>query len=197
LLKIEPSGSFPVGHQLQSIIAGDDGTGELRLDPAHLPQSFVAPDDSAEGGVRAVLLEKTRVLVTRRLRGIAMRIAVPIAAYRGVVVRVLAAEAGGEAPLEVALVHDDRALDVPLYRADHDGEVVSQWRRWSGVLGLPLLFERVDGSLVTLEQRIGAIRIERSKPRRRHVSRERLRPRFLRRRRVGRPLAVGHAGTNR
>ncbi|HVV93399.1 MAG TPA: DUF6101 family protein [Hyphomicrobiales bacterium] len=173
-----------MGRQSQSAEAGSGGV-ELKLDPAVLPQSFVTPDDGAEGGVRSVMLERTRVLLTRRLRGMAMKIAVPIAAYRGVVVRVLGQ--GGPAPLEVALVHDDRDLDVPLYRADDDGEVVSEWHRWSGALGLPLLFERVDGSLVTLDRRLGEVRAGRPLPRRPRVSRERLRPRFLRRRRVGRP----------
>jgi hypothetical protein len=175
-----------VGRQSQSIEAASGGD-ELRLDPAALPQRFRTPDGGSEGGLCDILLEKTRVLLTRRLGGVAMKIAVPIAAYRGVVVRVLAG-AVEPPPIEVALVHQDRALDVPLWRATDDRAAVSEWRRWSGALDLPLLFERFDGSLVTLERRSGTVAIGPSHPRRPRVSRERLRPRFLRRRRIGRPL---------
>ena len=158
-----------------------------QFDPADLPLRCAAADASADGGVRTVLVEQSRVLVTRRRAGVAMHVAVPMRDYLGVAARVLAG-AGGEDRLEVALVHQDHDLDVALYAASHDDELVSRWRRWATALALPLLFERIDGTLVALDRRIGALVAEPPHPRRARVARARLRPRFMHRRRMGQPL---------
>jgi hypothetical protein len=158
-------------------------------DPAALPLHLRVPDATADGGMRTVLLDADRALVMRRRAGVDMRIAVPVKAYLGVAARVVAAPGGGDR-LEIALVHTDPDLDVLLYHAEHDGEIVAQWRRWAAALDRPLLFERVDGSLVALERRVGTVHAAPPLPRRPRVGRDRLRPRFFRRRAAGRPLGA-------
>jgi hypothetical protein len=176
-----------VRHQQSSTDGTPGQAAAPQFDPADLPLRCAAPDAGADGGTRTVLVERTRVLVTRRRDGMAMHLAVPMRDYLGVAARVLA-DARGEDRLEVALVHRDRDLDVALYEASDDGEVVSRWRRWAAALALPLLFERVDGTLVALDRRIGALVAAPPLPRRPRVGRTRLRPRFMRRRRMGQPF---------
>ena len=52
-------------------------------------------DGRADGSRRSVLLSRERVTIDRRYRGIAMRLSVPVSAYRGVCVGVRAGENGG------------------------------------------------------------------------------------------------------
>lgn len=159
-----------------------------KIDPTHLPIKFDAPDRNADGGARAVELSSERVVMARRLGPVAMRIALPISAYQGVAMRLLPGATELEDRFEVRLVHQDSGLDVPLYEAADDENVIAEWRRWAGALGLPLLLEGADGALIATEKRMGALEISRTLPRRRRSFLSR-RPRFLARRRAGkRPL---------
>ncbi|MET0313458.1 MAG: DUF6101 family protein, partial [Hansschlegelia sp.] len=118
------------------------GTGSAdRLDPFALPVRFAAPDAAADGGERRVTLECGRVLMDRIIGSISMRIAVPLSAYSGVVVRLAPADKAEADRVEILLAHRDRALDVPLGCEPHDGDHVAEWRSWSKALNLPLLIE--------------------------------------------------------
>jgi hypothetical protein len=160
----------------------------MRLDPARFPLRFVAPDATAEGGRRSILLNETRVVMTRQVAGMAMQVVVPVASYRGVTAKVLPGATSAEDRIRVVLLHNDRALDVSLYEADHDRDVVAEWRRWGEVLGLPLLIERVDGTVVAADERAAT---EAPAQPRRHASMVvGRRARFLTRRRPGQPNVV-------
>src|SRR6202030_3508278 len=64
----------------------------LRLDPLALPVRFAATDAGADERVRWIELDRERVVLRRAVRGIPMAIKVPLNAFLGVALRVVAAE---------------------------------------------------------------------------------------------------------
>jgi hypothetical protein len=118
-----------------------------------------------------------------------MRMAVnmPVAAFRGVAIRLVAATAQAPGAIAVVLEHRDPALSLPLFAATESDEIVAEWRSWGRVLGLPLLVAEHDGTLREPFGRIGALAIEAPtwRRRRRNAIRSR-RPCILLRRRASR-----------
>lgn len=148
-------------------------------------------DGRADGSRRSVLLSRERVTIDRRYRGIAMRLSVPVSAYRGVCVGVRAGENGGFV-YELSLSHRDPDLSVLLSEARDETRIWAEWRASAGFFGLPALVERNDGPEVwgalapggPVEGREG-----RERPADRRVKRRR-RPGIVARRAV-RPEALG------
>jgi len=168
--------------------AGRIGAGSsrtLRLDPFSLPVRFEAADEAADGRRRVVDLHRERVVVRRSVRGMRMALNLPIAAFRGVAIRLIGQES---APTAVAVVleHGDPALSLPLFSSSANDDVVAEWQSWGRVLGLPLLVAERDGSLREPFARLGAVRIEAPTWRRRSRSAiARRRPTIMLRRRAG------------
>lgn len=160
----------------------------LRLDPFALPVRFRAQDRAADGQTRQIELTRDRVVLRRAVRGVRMKVGVPVATFRGVSLRLIDT---GEQPAAIAVVldHRDAALSVPLLVTFDDDEVVAIWKAWGRVLGLPLLLAEADGELRETFARLGGVRLEAPAPRRRRRSAlKRRRPSILMRRRMGRSL---------
>jgi hypothetical protein len=165
----------------------------MRLDPLALPVRFRAADASADGRVRDVELHREGVIVRRSVRGMTMALALPVAAFLGIAMRL--GPRGDAGIVAVMLEHRDPALSVPLFTATDAIDIVAEWRRWANVLGLPLLVEGSDGTLREPFARLGAVRVgQPSDRRRRRGTIARRRPRILMRRKPGRagPRAVHH-----
>jgi hypothetical protein len=161
------------------------------LNPFALPQRFAATDDRAEGGTRAIELDRTRVTVSRHVAGIPMRVALPVGDYLGVAVHLWAGEAGERDAVAVVLEHRDPALSVPLYVAEDGEDVVAEWQLWGRVLGRPLLVVALDGTMREPFARIGQVVVKPAAPRRRRSgSVGKRRPRILSRRKPGRLTAT-------
>ncbi|MGQ4275240.1 DUF6101 family protein [Terrihabitans sp. B22-R8] len=161
-----------------------------RVDPAALPARFVSPDAAANDGQRNVVLDAERVVLARRLGPVAMKIELPLTSYRGVVVRIIPGLTEAEDRISVVLVHADRALDVPLFEASDDCDVIAEWRMWGSILNLPLLMEGLDGYVFAAESRLGDVVVDTPLARRRHAFLSKRRPRFASRRRMGtKPMA--------
>ena len=101
-------------------------------------------DARADQCRRAVTLSRDRVTIDRTYRGIAMRLSVPMSAYRGVCVAVRATEDGGFV-YELRLDHRDPELSVTLAEAREEREIWADWRTCAGYFDLPALVERNDG----------------------------------------------------
>ena len=172
-------------------VDGTPGSGRaLRLDPFALPARYAARDGGADGQVRQIELDRERVVLMRAVRGIRMKVRMPVREFRGVTMRTLPPE--GEEPAAVAIVleHRDSALSVPLFVAPEGDDAVAQWKSWSRVLGVPLLVEEGDGSLREPFRRIGRLSVGAPSPRRRRRGTlKSRRPSILFRRKPGRPLA--------
>jgi hypothetical protein len=141
--------------------------------------------------VRHVEIDRERIVLRRAVRGMAMKIRMPVSAFRGVSLQLQTQSAA----LAVVLQHDDEALNVPLLVADDDNEAVVTWKAWGRVLGLPLLVAEQSGECREITKRLGAVGIGKVAQRRRRRSAiKRRRPSILMRRRAGRSIdgAVVH-----
>jgi hypothetical protein len=155
----------------------------LRLDPFALPVRFAASDAAADGRVREIELHRERVVLRRSLRGMHMALNMPVSAFSGVALKLMAGEGGADAHVAVVLAHKDPSLVLPLFVTREADDAFAEWRCWGEVLGLPLLVEDEAG-LREPFARLGSLRIARPRPRRRRRSAlKRRRPSILLRRR--------------
>lgn len=135
----------------------------LRLDPFALPVRFAAGDAAADGAWREIELHRRRVVVRRQLAGMRMALNLPLSAFAGVGLRMMAGN------VAIVLAHRDPGLVLPLFHSSEGDDVVADWRSWGAVLGLPLLVEDETGWREAFS-RLGAVRMERPRPRRRRRS---------------------------
>ena len=154
-----------------------------RLDPFALPVRFEAADEAADECRRIVDLHRERVVLRRSVRGMRMAVNMPVAAFRGVAIR-LYGDAGKPSAIAVVLEHADPALSLSLFSSPETDDIVAEWQSWGRVLGLPLLVAEGDGSLREPFARLGRLRIQVPtwRRRRRSAIARRRPPRLLRRR---------------
>lgn len=156
-----------------------------RLDPFSLPARFAATDAAADERVRQVELYRERVVVRRSVAGMRMALNMPVSAFAGVALRVQVGDS--QATASVTLEHKDPSLALPLFVSAEAGEAFAEWRAWGNVLGLPLLVAEDDGVLREPYARLGGVRIDDVRPRRRRSSAlRRRRPTMSLRRKAGR-----------
>jgi hypothetical protein len=177
---------------------GNEGASSraLRLDPYALPARYAAHDSGADGQVREIELSRDRVVLRRAVRGIPMRVGVPLHEFRGVSMCMLPPE-GGEPAAAIVLEHRDGALNVPLFVASEGDDVAALWKSWGRVLRVPLLVVEADGTLREPFPRLGRLALGKPSPRRRRRAAIKWRrPSILMRRKPGPPSreAVVHRG---
>jgi Family of unknown function (DUF6101) len=174
------------------VAGGPEGSGRaLRLDPFALPVRFSAQDGGADGQIRQVELGRERVVLRRAVRGIPMNVGVPVAAFRGVSLRLMPAEGTQLPSVAVVLDHRDSALCVPLFVATDGDDGIAIWKSWGRVLGLPLLVIDHDGAMREPFPRLGGVGIGAPSPRRRRrAALKWRRPSILMRRKPGRPPVI-------
>ena len=144
-----------------------------------------AIDRRADGQQRMVALSRDTVRIDRRVEGIAMRVAVPVSAYRGVALS-LTTDRAGTVHYELHLLHRDEDLSVMLDCAGDDADILADWRLWSRFFRLPALVERHAGLVEEADLTLGGLLIGPAGPSRRAPRfRSKRRPSFLARRRSG------------
>jgi Family of unknown function (DUF6101) len=186
------AGSSRTGTQRASAVASP-----RRLDPFSLPVRFAAADAAADEHLCIVDLHREHVVRRRSVRGMRMAVNLPVAAYRGVAIRLSSDIGKLQRIIAVVLEHADPALSLPLFCSSEADEIVAEWQSWSHVLGLPLLIRDNDGTLREPFPRLGRLRIAAPTWRRRRRSAiARRRASRLLRRRVGKLLAkrIVHRG---
>jgi hypothetical protein len=162
----------------------------LRLDPFALPARYAARDGGADGQIRQIELDRDRVVLMRAVRGIPMKVRLPVNDFRGVVMRTLPPEGAEPAAVAIVLEHRDNALSVPLFVAPEGDDALAQWKAWGRVLGMPLLVVESDDSLREPFRRIGRVNAGALSARRKRRAAIRWRrPSILMRRKPGRPSA--------
>ncbi|MDP2356338.1 MAG: DUF6101 family protein [Beijerinckiaceae bacterium] len=139
-------------------------------------------DARADGGERDVTLTCQQVTIGRRLRGVRMKIRVPVNAYTGVTLG-LENTASGRPCYKVSLRHVDADLSVLLLETFDEIEARQMWQGWAQHLSLARMVEGEDGALelFATAQR-GVQTFDRSRA---NVATTRSRGRFARRRRMG------------
>jgi hypothetical protein len=160
-----------------------------------LPVRFETADETADERLRVVELHRERVVVRRCVSGMRMALNLPVAAFRGVAIRLNGNAHEPPTAIDVVLEHGDPALSLPLFSSAASDDIVAEWQSWGRVLGLPLLVAERDGSLREPFARIGALRIEAPTWRRRRRNAiARRRPVLLMRRRISKsaPAPIVH-----
>ncbi len=153
-----------------------------RLDPHTLPaRSFPLAGGVAEA---AFIIESDRAIVRRPLA--ADPVSVPLAAYRGVSVRMEAIGDQGDVCGYVELLHNDPSLTLGLAVDEDPAMIAADWQAWGRTLHLPLLIIGQDGSVGEPLAQIGGVLMGPPMPRRRYSFFAGRRPRFLTRRKAGR-----------
>jgi Family of unknown function (DUF6101) len=113
-----------------------------------------------------VELHRKRVVVRRSLRGMHMALNLPVSAFAGISLKLTSGAGRAPGGASVTLEHRDPTLALPLYVSDETDDAMAEWRVWANVLGLPLLVED-NGVFREPFARIGGVRIDRPRPRRR------------------------------
>jgi hypothetical protein len=176
----------------QAAAAGEATAGSSRssrLDPSALPLRYKATFDEAGRRVEAtIFLDRDQAIIKRRSSiGAPLTACLPISAYEGVAVRMAAVGAAGDIEVVVELRHRDPSLSLPLRVAHDPADVADDWRGWGKALGLPLLLVEQDGRTIVVTDRESALTVLPPQSRRRHSIFAVRRPRFLARRKRGRP----------
>lgn len=137
-----------------------------RLDPRSLPVRFAADDRSADGHMRMVEIDRERVLLSRTVRGVHMRLNLPLHAFLGVAVRLLPGRDDHGDAIAIVLEHRDTNLSVPLHVAEESDHVIADWQMWGAVLQKKLLVTQNDGSLREPFKTLGVMAIDDARDRR-------------------------------
>ena len=164
------AGRFCAGSSRTGAQRGSAMAPAQRLDPFSLPVRFAAADEAADERLCIVDLHRERVVLRRSVRGMRMAVNLPVAAYRGVAIRLSGDIGKPPRTISVVLEHTDPALSLPLFCSSEADEIVAEWQSWSRVLGLPLLIRESDGTLREPFARLGRLRIEAPTWRRRRRS---------------------------
>ncbi len=116
----------------------------MRLDPLLLPVRVAAADPTADGKIRIAEIGRERVLVLRSVRGVRMRLNLPVDHFLGVSMRAYPDNAAAEGRMALVLEHRDAALSVPLQYAAEMEDLDADWHLWARTLGRPLLTGVLD-----------------------------------------------------
>jgi hypothetical protein len=138
--------------------------------------------------MRQVELDRDRVVLRRAVRGMRMKIRLPVEAFVGITL--VSSDASGTTA-SVILDHCDPALSVPLLDDTALDDAAATWRAWGRVLGLSLWRRDPDGdiSLVQTGRRNLVVAPDTGRRRRRSTIKKR-RPSILMRRKPGRHIAL-------
>lgn len=159
-----------------------------RLDPFALPVRFPARDAGADGQMRQIELDRDRVVLRRAVRGMRMKIRLPVEAFTGITL--IAADASGDRA-SILLDHSDPALSIPLMGETALEDAATAWRAWGRVLGLSLWLRDAQGGVSLMRAgRRGLAAGPDAGRRRRRASIRKRRPSILMRRKSGRPAAL-------
>ena len=131
----------------------------MRLDPRSLPVRFAADDRSADGHMRMVEIDRERVLLSRTVRGVHMRLNLPLQVFLGVAVRLLPGREDRGDAVAIVLEHRDSNFSVPLHVSDETEHVIADWQMWGSVLRQKLLVTDSDGTLREPFETLGALTV--------------------------------------
>jgi len=128
--------------------------------PALTPAANEEGSPLALEGGRARLSADRKVMRIAHVgrSGLKMTLTVPVATYRGVAVDVAVSDAAEVEAVRIVLAHHQRELDVVLFEAADDTEVVAEWRAWAKRLAVPMLMRTEEGD-EAVTARLGALAV--------------------------------------
>jgi hypothetical protein len=160
-----------------------------RLDPAQMPHRFAARGTACEPTTFDVYIDRQQVIVKRRLAGLPLTLVQPVNIFLGVFAEVAPGTEPGTLKARIGLMHRDPAMSIELASDDRLEGLADDWCAWGEALGLPLLLVGPDGSVTRVDDPDHPARAPMAPSRRRVAALTARRPRFLLRRKPGRPGA--------
>ncbi len=151
-----------------------------------------ASDPRSDNRRRVVEIARGAVTIRRTVAGVPMAIRVAARAYRGVALRVTGLE-GGRFHYEVRLAHRDPDLSVLLGEGEELAAIEAQWRAWVAFIGAPALAGRTESTDTPINLDGVELTLRTPYLRRRGRALASRRPRFLKRRALGRTRTTGVA----
>src|SRR6185503_13974216 len=106
-------------------------------------------------------------IMRRSVAGIRMAVKLPLTSFLGISLTACRRVGLSSECLSIRLEHRDPALCVPLFAGAQGLDVIAEWHLWARILGLPLLVADPDGPLREPFRRLGRMRIDSPRPRRR------------------------------
>jgi hypothetical protein len=166
-----------------------------RLDPAQMPHRFASRSVTQAGRVDPtpldVYIDRQQVIVKRRLAGLPLTLVQPVGVFLGVFAEVAPGATPGTLSARIGLRHRDPAMSLELAASDKLEDLAADWCAWGEALGLPLLLVEPDGKVSRIEKPDEDAVAPMAPPRRRVAALTARRPRFLVRRKSGRPATAG------
>jgi hypothetical protein len=142
-----------------------------------------------------IYIDRTRVIIKRRIAGVPVRVIVPANGFDGVMVRIVPGAAPGNITAALILKHPDSALSITLAETENSDELAVLWSRWAQTLKLPMLVCDLGGEVKPIDA-FCATPAANPAPRRKLRLLTGRRPRFLNRRIPGTvtaaPAVFGH-----
>jgi len=129
-------------HFSPTLIAAELPSEEISPNPFALPLTYDLPFAQNVHDMWSVTISHDEVMLEKAGQP---GQSFPIEAFEGVVISVNDAGDAGFV-YAVNLVHEVLDLTIPLYSAYSEQDILSRWRNWGQVLGLPVLVEEPDGS---------------------------------------------------
>ena len=128
------AGRFAAGSGRAELPHRGNAMGSSRARPLSSTRALYAADEAADERLRVVDLHRERVVLRRSVRGVRMALNLPVAAFRGVAIRMVFVDAAA-APTSIAVVleHGDPALSLPLFSANECDDIVAEWQSWGRV----------------------------------------------------------------
>lgn len=151
----------------KTVLKPDWAVATLRLDPARFPQQVTYGKANGATDVAVTLDERGAVL--RKVltsSGLPLSFALPARAFKGVAARAID-HGDGQVTVTLELHHDDPDLCVPLLVAHDLYDIAADWRSWSEAYRIPMLMVEADGVARPLEEHLGKVRTQNTRPRRR------------------------------
>jgi hypothetical protein len=160
----------------KSLAGVQNGQQGFRLDPAQTRHRLTRNEND-------IRLEASGAVVKRQLTcGAPLSMMLPNRAFQGVAATALE-NGDGTQTMTLELRHGDPALSIPLANGTDAEQIVADWTAWAQRCQVPMLIIGANGEAEVVGARNAAAR---DTGRRRRITEIATRPRFLRRRKLGR-----------
>lgn len=158
----------------------------MRIDPYQLPLRF---DTGLANGPSYAIDRRGAVIKTRLNCGLAVSMALPTRAFRGIAARA-AVTPNGAYRVTLELHHCDPQLCIPLLVSEDLDDIAADWHSWSRLMKLPMLIIDAGQNATSVRAMLGEIMVDKPQVRRKRRDIAKRRPRFLRKRKTGKVSKV-------
>ena len=160
----------------------------IRLDPFKLPQNVshgAVKHQEMDGSKFSLTLDHDGATLYRvNEQGRTVEYMLPTKAFMGITARTFENE-DGTTTVTLELMHENKALSIPLLSSSEMNDVAADWHAWSRALKLPMFIQESDGQIVKIKNNTIASSANAPQSRRRRSFAINHRPKFAINRKMG------------